>query len=323
MKAIQITEYGGPEVLQYVDLPDPVAAPDQAVIGIEAVGVNFTDIYSRAGINPPGLPWIAGVEAAGAVLSVGADADSAGVSVGDRVAYCSVPGSYAEQQAVPAWRLVKLPAGLSTRDGAAAMLQGMTAHYLCHDTYPVQPGDRVLVHSGAGGVGLLLIQMCKMRGAYVYTTVSTAAKADLARNAGADCVILYTQQDFAAEIARETNGAGLHAVFDAVGKDTFDGSLASLAPRGCLALYGQASGAVPPVDPRLLGNGSKFLTRPGLGDYTANRAELAPRANTILDWVKSGALKLRVEHTYPLSDAAEAHRQLAARATTGKLILTP
>lgn len=323
MKAIQITEYGGPEVLQYVDLPDPAAAPDQAVVAIEAVGVNFTDIYSRAGINPPGLPWIAGVEAAGTVQSVGADVDAGSISVGDRVAYCSVAGSYAEQAAVPAWRLVKLPDGLSTRDGAAAMLQGMTAHYLCHDTYPVQPGDRVLVHSGAGGVGLLLIQMCKMRGAYVYTTVSTDAKAELARNAGADCVILYTQQDFAAEIARETGGAGLNAVFDAVGKDTFEGSLASLAPRGYLALYGQASGAVPPVDPRILGNGSKFLTRPGLGDYTANRAELEQRADAVLGWAQSGALKLRVEHTFALSDAAEAHRQLAERATTGKLILTP
>ena len=323
MKAIQITEYGGPEVLQYVDLPDPVAAPDQAVVGIEAVGVNFTDIYSRAGINPPGLPWIAGVEAAGTVQSVGADVADGSISVGDRVAYCSVAGSYAEQAAVPAWRLVKLPDGLSTRDGAAAMLQGMTAHYLCHDTYPVQPGDRVLVHSGAGGVGLLLIQMCKMLGAYVYTTVSTDAKAELARNAGADCVILYTQQDFAAEIARETGGAGLNAVFDAVGKDTFEGSLASLAPRGYLALYGQASGAVPPVDPRILGNGSKFLTRPGLGDYTANRAELEQRADAVLGWAQSGALRLRVEHTFALSDAAEAHRQLAARATTGKLILTP
>ena len=323
MKAIQITEYGGPEVLQYVDLPDPAAAPDQAVVAIEAVGVNFTDIYSRAGINPPGLPWIAGVEAAGTVQSVGADVDVGSISVGDRVAYCSVAGSYAEQSAVPAWRLVKLPDGLSTRDGAAAMLQGMTAHYLCHDTYRVQPGDRVLVHSGAGGVGLLLIQMCKMLGAYVYTTVSTDAKAELARNAGADCVILYTQQDFAAEIARETNGAGLNAVFDAVGKDTFEGSLASLAPRGYLALYGQASGAVPPVDPRILGNGSKFLTRPGLGDYTANRAELEQRADAVLGWAQSGALRLRVEHTFALSDAAEAHRQLAARATTGKLILTP
>lgn len=323
MKAIQITEYGGPEVLQYVDLPDPAAAPDQAVVGIEAVGVNFTDIYSRAGINPPGLPWIAGVEAAGTVQSVGADVADGSISVGDRVAYCSVAGSYAEQAAVPAWRLVKLPDGLSTRDGAAAMLQGMTAHYLCHDTYPVQPGDRVLVHSGAGGVGLLLIQMCKMLGAYVYTTVSTDAKAELARNAGADCVILYTQQDFAAEIARETGGAGLNAVFDAVGKDTFEGSLAALAPRGYLALYGQASGAVPPVDPRILGNGSKFLTRPGLGDYTANRAELEQRADAVLGWAQSGALRLRVEHTFALSDAAEAHRQLAARATTGKLILTP
>ena len=199
----------------------------------------------------------------------------------------------------------------------------MTAHYLCYDTYPVQAGDRVLVHSGAGGVGLLLIQMCKALGAYVYSTVSTEAKADLARGAGADHVILYTQQDFAAEVARATDGEGLHAVFDAVGKDTFDQSVASLAPRGYMVLYGQASGAVPAIDPRVLGNGSKFLTRPGLGDYTRNREELENRAAAVLGWVKSGDLKLRVEHTFPLSDAPEAHRQLAGRATTGKVILTP
>ena len=321
MKAIQITEYGGPEVLRYTDLPDPTAGPGQAVVAIQAVGVNFTDIYSRMGVNPPGLPWVAGVEAAGVVRQIGPDV--ADVAVGDTVAYCSHPGSYAELAAVPAWRLIKMPAGLSARDGAAAMLQGMTAHYLCYDTYRVQPGDRVLVHSGAGGVGLLLIQMCKALGAYVYTTVSTQFKADLARGAGADYVIRYTEQDFAAEIARATDGAGLNAVYDAVGKDTFDGSLASLAPRGCLALYGQASGAVPPVDPRRLGNGSKYLTRPGLGDYTANRAELEQRAAAVLGWVQSGELKLRVAHDFPLSDAAEAHRQLAGRATTGKIILTP
>ena len=321
MKAIQITEYGGPEVLQYVDLPDPTPGPEQAVVEIQAVGVNFTDIYSREGVNPPGLPWVAGVEGAGVVRAVGDGVTD--VAVGDAVAYCSHPGSYAEQALVPAWRLIKMPDGLSVRDGAAAMLQGMTAHYLCHDTYPVQAGDRVLVHSGAGGVGLLLIQMCKMLGAYVYSTVSTEAKAELARGAGADHVILYTEQDFAAEIAKATDGAGLQAVFDAVGKDTFDQSVAALAPRGCMALYGQASGAVPPIDPRVLGNGSKFLTRPGLGDYTRNRAELETRAGAVLDWVKSGELKLRVEHTFPLAEAAEAHRQLAGRATTGKVILTP
>ena len=321
MKAMQITEYGGPDVMKYVDLPDPIAGPDQAVVDIQAVGVNFTDIYSREGVNPPGLPWVAGVEGAGVVRSVGAGVTN--VAVGDNVAYCSFPGSYAEQAVVPAWRLIKMPDGLSTRDGAAVMLQGMTAHYLCHDTYPAQRGDRVLVHSGAGGVGLLLIQMCKMLGAYVYSTVSTDAKAELARGAGADQVILYTQQDFAEEIAKATDGAGLHAVFDAVGKDTFDQSVASLAPRGYMVLYGQASGPVPPIDPRVLGNGSKFLTRPGLGDYTANREELDKRAGTVLGWVQSGQLKLRVEHTFALSDAPEAHRQLAGRATTGKIILTP
>ena len=321
MKAVQITEYGGPDVMKYVDLPDPIAGPEQAVLDIQAVGVNFTDIYSREGVNPPGLPWVAGVEGAGVVRSVGAGVTN--VAVGDNVAYCSFPGSYAEQAVVPAWRLIKMPGGLSTRDGAAVMLQGMTAHYLCHDTYPVQRGDRVLVHSGAGGVGLLLIQMCKMLGAYVYSTVSTDAKAELARGAGADQVILYTQQDFAEEIAKATDGAGLHAVFDAVGKDTFDQSVASLAPRGYMVLYGQASGPVPSIDPRVLGNGSKFLTRPGLGDYTANREELDKRAGAVLGWVQSGQLKLRVEHTFTLSDAPEAHRQLAARATTGKIILTP
>ena len=321
MKAIQITEYGGPEVLRYTDLPDPTAGPGQAVVAVQAVGVNFTDIYSRMGVNPPGLPWVAGVEAAGVVREIGAGVDN--VAVGNTVAYCSHPGSYAELAAVPAWRLIRMPAGLSARDGAAAMLQGMTAHYLCYDTYRVQPGDRVLVHSGAGGVGLLLIQMCKALGAYVYTTVSTEFKADLARGAGADYVIRYTEQDFAAEIERATGGGGLQAVYDAVGKDTFDGSLACLAPRGCLALYGQASGAAPPVDPRRLGNGSKYLTRPGLGDYTANREELERRAAAVLGWVQSGELKLRVEHEFPLADAAEAHRQLAGRATTGKIILNP
>ena len=321
MKAIQITEYGGPEVMHYVDLPDPSAGPDQAVVEIQSVGVNFTDIYSRMGVNPPGLPWVAGVEGAGVVKEVGTGVEH--VAVGDTVAYCSHPGSYAEQAVVPAWRLVKMPEGLSAQDGAAAMLQGMTAHYLCYDTYRVKAGDRVLVHSGAGGVGLLLIQMCKALGAYVYSTVSTEAKAELARGAGADHVILYTQQDFAAEIARATDGAGLEVVYDAVGKDTFDGSVACLAPRGYMVLYGQASGAVPPVDPRVLGNGSKFLTRPGLGDYTRNREELDQRAGDVLGWVKSGALKLRVEHHFALSDAPEAHRQLAGRATTGKIILTP
>ena len=307
--------------MNYVDLPDPSPGPEQAVVDIQAVGVNFTDIYSRMGVNPPGLPWVAGVEGAGVVREVGAGVSN--VAVGDTVAYCSHPGSYAEQALVPAWRLIKMPDGLSARDGAAVMLQGMTAHYLCYDTYRVQCGDRVLVHSGAGGVGLLLIQMCKALGAYVYSTVSTEAKAELARGAGADHVILYTRQDFAAEIADATAGAGLQVVYDAVGKDTFDGSIACLAPRGYMVLYGQASGPVDAMDPRILGNGSKFLTRPGLGDYTRDREELEERAGAVLGWVKSGELNLRVEHLFPLSEAPEAHRQLAGRATTGKIILTP
>ena len=242
---------------------------------------------------------------------------------GDVVAYSSSQGSYAEQAVVPAARLVKMPEGLEARDGAAAMLQGMTAHYLCHSTYPVQPGDKVLVHAGAGGVGLLLIQMVKRLGGYVFSTVSTEEKAELARGAGADHVILYTQEDFAEIIKDATSGEGLQAVYDAVGLTTFDKSVSCLARRGFMVLYGQASGVVPPVDPRILGNGSLYLTRPGLGDYTATVEELRQRAGDVLGWVRSGELKLRVEHVFPLAEAVEAHRQLAGRATTGKLLLIP
>jgi NADPH2:quinone reductase len=224
---------------------------------------------------------------------------------------------------VPAWRLIKMPQGLDAKAGAAAMLQGMTAHYLCHSTYKVQPGDRVLVHAGAGGVGLLLIQMVKRLGGYVFSTVSTDAKAQLARGAGADQVILYTQQDFAAEVKKATDGKGVQAVYDAVGKTTFDKSISCLARRGYMVLYGQASGPAPPIDPRILSNGSLFLTRPGLADHTTTREELEQRAGDVLGWVKSGALKLRVEHVFPLSEAAEAHRQLESRSTTGKLLLIP
>lgn len=321
MKAVQITEFGGPEVMKYLDLPDPTPGDGQALVEMQAVGVNFTDIYSRAGVNPTRLPWVVGVEGAGVVRGVGPGVSE--VKEGDLVAYCSVPGSYSEKAVVPAWRLVKMPQGLDARAGAAAMLQGMTAHYLCHSTYPVQKGDRVLIHAGAGGVGLLLIQMVKKLGGYVFSTVSTEAKAELARNAGADHVINYTQQDFAQEIKQATGGEGLQAVYDAVGKTTFDQSISCLGRRGYMVLYGQASGPVPPVDPRILGNGSLYLTRPGLGDYTANRAELEKRASGVLGWVKSGELKLRVEHVFPLREAGEAHRQLGSRATTGKVILVP
>ena len=322
MKAVQINEYGGPEALKYQDVPDLSPGEGEALVEIQAVGVNYTDVYSRAGINPgPPLPRTIGVEGAGTVRAVGAGV--ADVAAGDVVAYCSISGSYAEQAVVPASRLIKMPAGLSANDGAAAMLQGMTAHYLCYSTYPVKQGDRTIIHAGAGGVGLLLIQMVKALGGYVFSTVSTEAKADLAREAGADHVILYTEQDFAEEVKKATGGEGVQVVYDSVGKTTFDQSISCLAPRGCMVLYGQASGPVPAMDPRILGNGSLFLTRPGLGDYTATREELEQRAGDVLGWVQSGQLKLRVEHVFPLSEASEAHRQLEGRATTGKVILAP
>ena len=258
MKAIQITEYGGPEVMKYSEVSDPVAAQGEALVKIEAVGVNFTDIYSRAGINPPGLPWIVGVEGAGVVTAVGAGVDS--INVGDNVAYSGVFGSYAEMASVPASKLIKLPDGLDARSGAAVMLQGMTAHYLCHSTYAVQPGDKVLIHAGAGGVGLLLTQMVKKLGGYVFSTVSTEEKAQLSRDAGSDQVILYGEQDFSEEIKKATDGEGLQAVYDAVGETTFEKSISCLGRRGHMVLYGQASGPPPLIDPRRLGNGSLFLT---------------------------------------------------------------
>ena len=321
MKAIQITEYGGPEVMKYSEVSDPVAASGEALVKIEAVGVNFTDIYSRAGINPPGLPWIVGVEGAGVVTAVGVGVDS--INVGDNVAYSGGIGSYAEMASVPASKLIKLPDGLDARSGAAVMLQGMTAHYLCHSTYAVQPGDKVLIHAGAGGVGLLLTQMVKKLGGYVFSTVSTEEKAQLSRDAGSDQVILYGEQDFSEEIKKSTDGEGLQAVYDAVGETTFEKSISCLSRRGHMVLYGQASGPTPLIDPRRLGNGSLFLTRPGLADYTSTRDELEERAGDVLNWVKSGNLKLRVEHVFPLSEAPEAHSQLASRATTGKILLIP
>jgi NADPH2:quinone reductase len=321
MKAVQITEYGGPEVMKYKDLPDPAPGDGQVLVEMQAVGVNFTDTYSRSGVNPPTLPWVVGVEGAGVVRQVGPGVSD--LREGDVVAYSGIAGSYAEQAIVPAARLVKIPEGLDARAGAAAMLQGMTAHYLCHSTYPVKAGDRVLVHAGAGGVGLLLIQMVKRLGGYVYSTVSSEAKAELARGAGADQVILYTQQDFAEEVKKATNGAGVQVVYDAVGKTTFEKSISCLGRRGHMVLYGQASGAPGPISPAVLGAGSLYLTRPGLGDYVVTRGELEQRAGDVLGWVKSGELKLRVEHVFPLSEAAEAHRQLESRATTGKLLLIP
>lgn len=322
MKAIQIAQFGEADELKYVDVPDPAAGPGGVLVEVQAAGVNFADIYSRRGQYPgPALPRILGQEGAGVVKALGEGAT--GFAVGDTVAWSGIPQAYAELAVVSAARLVKMPAGVDAKTGAAAMLQGMTAHYLCHATYPVQPGDRVLIHAGAGGVGLLLIQMVKRLGGYVYTTVSTPAKAALAREVGADETIIYTDVDFAESIKRATNGEGVHVVYDAVGATTFDQSIASLRHRGYMVLYGQASGPVPPVPLSVLNAGSYFLTRPTLVDYVAAREELEQRSGDVLRWIASGDMKLRVEHVFPLSQAADAHRALETRQTTGKVVLVP
>jgi NADPH2:quinone reductase len=322
MKAVQINEFGGPDAMKYQDVPDPSPGEGEALVEIQAVGVNYTDIYSRAGINPgPPLPRTIGVEGAGVVKATGSGVT--GIAVGDEVAYCSVNGSYAEQAVVPAWRLMKRPSGVDAKAGAAAILQGMTAHYLCHSTYPVQRGDRVIVHAGAGGMGLLLTQMVKRLGGYVFTTVSTEDKAELSKQAGADQVIIYTQQDFAEEVKKATGGEGVKVIYDGVGKTTFEKGISCLRRRGVMALYGAASGAPDPITPAAFAAGSLYLTRPGLGDYTVDREELAQRAGDVLGWVASGELKLRIGHEFSLSDAPEAHRQLESRATTGKVLLIP
>ena len=322
MKAVQINEFGGPDAMKYQDVPDPSPGDGEALVEIQAAGVNYTDVYSRAGINPgPPLPRTIGVEGAGVVRAVGSGVTE--VKVGDEIAYSSVNGSYAEQAVVPAWRLMKRPAGVDAKAGAAAILQGMTAHYLCHSTYPVQRGDRVIVHAGAGGMGLILTQMVKRLGAYVFTTVSTEDKAELSKQAGADHVIIYTQQDFAEEVKKATGGEGVKVIYDGVGKTTFEKGISCLGRRGVMALYGAASGAPDPISPTAFAAGSLYLTRPGLGDYTVDREELSQRAGDVLGWVASGELKLRIGHEFPLSEAPEAHRQLEGRATTGKVLLIP
>ena len=320
MRAIQITATGGPEVLTLHELPDPTPGPGQALIRVEAAGVNFIDVYFREGRYPSPLPFVPGQEAAGTVVALGSSVDT--VAVGDRVAWCGVPGTYAELALAPADRLVKIPANVSSPQAAAAMLQGMTAHYLAYSTYPIQKGDEVLIHAGAGGVGLLLTQIAHTLGAHVFTTVSTEGKAELSRQAGSDLVIDYREQDFATELRKHTGG--VHAVYDSVGKTTFDQSLTVLRPRGMMVLFGGSSGPVPPFDLiQLSTHGSLFVTRPTLKDYIATRAHLESRAHAILNAVARGTLKLRLEHTYALADAAQAHRDLEARKTTGKLLLTP
>lgn len=322
MKAIQISKNGGPEVLVPTEVTQPLPGPDEALIAIEAAGVNFIDVYFREGRYPASLPFIPGQEAAGTVAAVGDGVNT--VKVGDRVAWCGISGTYSEFAVAPVSRLVAVPDGLSLKDAAAAMLQGMTAHYLSHSTYPIKKGDEVLIQAGAGGTGLLLTQMAKMLGARVFTTVSDDEKAELSRGAGADEVLIYTKSDFAAEVKRLTGGAGLDVVYDSVGQSTFEQSLTCLRRRGTLALFGGSSGAVPPFDLiRLSTMGSLFVTRPTLKDYIASREELEVRAADIFGWLADGRLKLRAEHTWPLAEAAEAHRALESRKTTGKVLLLP
>ena len=322
MKAIQLHSTGGPEVLQVADLPIPEPGQCQILIRIEAIGVNFIEIYFRKGLYKASLPLIPGSEAAGTVETLGPGVT--GFAEGDAVASVAILGSYAEYALVPAAQLVKVPAKVSPEQAAAAMLQGMTAHYLAYSTFPLKSGDTALVHAGAGGVGLLLTQMAARLGARVITTVSTPAKAELSREAGASDVILYTEQDFEAEVKRLTGGKGVAVVYDSVGKTTFEGSLNCLRPRGLLALFGASSGPVPPFDLiQLSGKGSLFVTRPTLWHHVATRAELEWRAGDVLGWAASGQLKLRTEHTYPLAEAAQAHTDLEARKTTGKILLEP
>ncbi|MDQ6699169.1 MAG: quinone oxidoreductase [Acidobacteriota bacterium] len=322
MRQIQVAQTGGPDQMQVVDVPIPTPGPGQAVVKIAASGVNFIDIYFRIGLYKADSPITLGQEAAGVVEAIGPGV--AEVKEGDRVAYAMSRGSYAEYALVPASTLVKLPEAVDFETGAAAMLQGMTAHYLTHSTFALKPGDTALVHAAAGGAGRLIVQMAKMLGARVFGTVSTEEKAALTREAGCDEVIFYTKQDFETEVRRLTSGRGVDVIYDSVGASTFLKGLNCIRPRGMMALFGQSSGAVPPFDPSILnGKGSLFMTRPSLAHHCATREELMWRAGDVLNWVKSGKLKLRIERTYPLKEAAQAHRDLEGRGTAGKLLLKP
>ncbi len=321
MKAIHVLEAGGPEKMQLVEAPVPQPGPKQALVRLHASGVNFIDVYFRIGLYKSDMPIALGNEGAGVVEAVGSEVTE--VAPGDRVAYAMSRGSYAQYAVVPSATLVKIPGHLEFNSAAAAMLQGMTAHYLTHSVFALKTGDSCLVHAAAGGTGGLIVQMAKMLGARVFGTVSTEEKAKLARSHGADEVILYTQQDFEAEVKRLTGGRGVDVVYDSVGKTTFDKSLNSLRPRGMMALFGQSSGPVPPVDLNILNpKGALFVTRPSLAFYVANREELLWRAGDVLRWMEEGRLRVRIERTYPLADVGQAHRDLEARRTTGKLVLT-
>jgi NADPH2:quinone reductase len=339
MKAIQISRTGGPEVMEVVDLPVPQPKPNEAIVQIKAAGVNFIDVYNREGRYKAPLPLVLGQEAAGVVIALGTEVRAAALTtseskptpqhpeapaVGDRVAYTSVLGAYAEYAAVPIDRLVKIPDGVGDREAAAAMLQGITAQYLSSDAHPLKNGETALIHAAAGGVGLILVQMAHNIDARVIATVSTDEKAKLAREAGADEVILYTQSDFEADTKRLTAGKGVDVVYDSVGKTTFEKGLNVLRPRGIMVLFGGSSGAVAPIDPMVLTQkGSLFLTRPMLANYIATSQELHSRAAAVFGMIRDGKLKLRIEHVYPLAEAQKAHRDLEGRKTTGKLLLLP
>jgi len=322
MKAIQVKQTGGPEAMELVDLPVPEPTANEAVVKLSASGVNFIDVYHREGRYKVPLPFTPGQEGAGVVTAIGTDVKS--VKVGDRVAWSHLLGAYAEYEAVQAHRLVPIPDGVTDQQAAAAMLQGMTAHYLVHDTYPLKRGETALVHAAAGGVGALLVQMAHNIGARVIATVSTEEKARIARDAGADQIILYTQSDFEAETKRLTDGKGVDVIYDSVGKTTFEKGLNVIRPRGMMALFGGSSGAAPPFDPIILTQkGSLFLTRPSLVNYIATREELLARSGSVFGMMASGKLKVRIGHTYPLAEAQRAHRELEGRMTTGKLLLIP
>lgn len=322
MRAIQIHQFGGPEVLTYGEAPLPEPGPGQARVKIAAAGLNYIDTYHRTGLYPMALPFIPGMEAAGVVDAIAPDVVV--VKPGDRVAYCMSVGADAEYAVVPADKLVPLPASLTFGAAAAVLLQGMTAHYLAHSTYPLRRGDVALVHAAAGATGSLLVQMAKRAGAAVIATVGSQAKAELARGDGADHVIVYTEANFEGEVKRITAGRGVDVVYDSVGVSTFDQGLNCLRPRGLMALYGQASGPVPPIDLQVLNQkGSLFVTRPTLGHYTATRSELLSRAGDVFMWVADGSLRVRIDQTMPLSQAAEAHRMLQSRRTAGKVLLIP
>jgi len=322
MKAIQIAQTGGPEVLKYSDVPDPHPGPGEALVRLYAIGVNYMDVYTRSGLYPnSSLPIIPGGEGSGIVTEVGTNVTE--VEVGDLVAYTGVGQSYAEQVVAPSWRLVKVPDGLDAEIAGAVMLQGMTAHYLCHSTYPLSQNDTCLIHASAGGVGLLLTQMAKSLGATVIGTVSTKQKMELSIDAGADYVINYRDNDFEQEVLDISRGKGVQVVYDAVGVDTFEKSIRCLDTRGYMVLYGQSSGFVPPISPMLLNSKSLFLTRPTLASYTSSREEILVRSRNVLESVKTGQLKVRIHQRFQLEDANEAHAQLEGRLTTGKLLLIP